>query len=71
MGEDIVPESGAIKLVEDIMPGIIRIHPPHDMRVGYATADIFVDGKPDIVGGGMHVPGPPGRAGRLTLWQQK
>ncbi len=26
------------------------------------------DGKPDIVGAGMHVPGPTDRVGRLTLW---
>ena len=36
-----------------------------------AVGDVNGDGKPDIVGGGMHVPGPPDRAGRLTLWQQK
>ena len=36
-----------------------------------AVGDVNGDGKPDIVGGGMHVPGPPDRAARLTLWQQK
>lgn len=36
-----------------------------------AVGDLNGDGKPDIVGGGMHVPGPPDRAGRLTLWLQK
>jgi hypothetical protein len=34
-----------------------------------AVGDANGDGKPDIVGGGMHVPGPPDRAGRLTLWE--
>lgn len=34
-----------------------------------AVGDLNGDGKVDIVGGGMHVPGPPDRAGRLTLWE--
>lgn len=36
-----------------------------------AIGDANGDGKPDIVGGGMHVPGPTDRAGRLTLWLQE
>ena len=36
-----------------------------------AVGDVNGDGKPDIVGGGMHVPGPPDRAARLTLWLQE
>lgn len=36
-----------------------------------AVGDVNGDGKPDIIGGGMHVPGPPDRAARLTLWLQK
>ena len=36
-----------------------------------AVGDLSGDGKPDIVGGGMHVPGPADRAGRLTLWLQE
>ncbi len=45
-------------------------------RIAYAPTnlasidigDMNGDGIPDIVGGGMHVPGPLGRVGRLTLW---
>ena len=36
-----------------------------------AVGDINGDGKPDIVGGGMHVPGPTDRKGRLTAWIQR
>lgn len=36
-----------------------------------AVGDLNGDGKPDIVGGGMHVPGPIDRSGRLTLWTQE
>lgn len=36
-----------------------------------AIGDVNGDGKPDIVGGGMHVPGPITRKGRLTLWTQE
>jgi len=36
-----------------------------------AVGDIDGDGLHDIVGGGMHVPGPLDRAGRLTLWRQE
>lgn len=36
-----------------------------------AIGDIDGNGKPDIVGGGMHVPGPLDRKGRLTAWFQK
>ncbi len=36
-----------------------------------AVGDIDGNGKPDIVGGGMHVPGPLDRKGRLTVWFQK
>lgn len=35
------------------------------------VGDIDGDKQPDIIGGGMHVPGPLGRIGRLTLWQNK
>ncbi|MFK5921024.1 MAG: VCBS repeat-containing protein [Verrucomicrobiota bacterium] len=33
--------------------------------------DIDGDQRPDIIGGGMHVPGPLGRVGRLTVWKNK
>lgn len=33
-----------------------------------AVGDANGDGLPDIIGGGMHVPGPLDRIGRLTLW---
>lgn len=36
-----------------------------------AIGDLDQDGKPDIVGGGMHVPGPIERRGRVTLWMQE
>ncbi len=36
-----------------------------------AVGDANGDGKLDIIGGGMHVPGPTDRASRLTLWLQK
>lgn len=36
-----------------------------------AVGDIDGNGKPDILGGGMHVPGPLERKGRLTMWLQK
>lgn len=36
-----------------------------------AIGDVNGDGKPDIVGGGMHVPGPTTRKGRITLWTQE
>ncbi len=39
--------------------------------VNIAVGDANGDGRADIVGGGMHVPGPLGRVGRLTLWLQK
>jgi len=48
-------------------------------RIAYAPTnlakivigDLDGNGKPDIVGGGMHVPGPLDRKGRLTTWLQK
>lgn len=48
-------------------------------RIAYAPSnlanitvgDIDQNGKPDILGGGMHVPGPLGRKGRITVWLQK
>lgn len=36
-----------------------------------AVGDANNDGRPDIIGGGMHVPGPLKRIGRLTLWLGK
>lgn len=36
-----------------------------------AVGDANGDGKADIIGGGMHVPGPTDRAGRVTLWLQE
>ncbi len=36
-----------------------------------AIGDANNDGKLDIIGGGMHVPGPLDRKGRLTLWLGK
>lgn len=36
-----------------------------------AIGDIDGDGKVDILGGGMHVPGPLERKGRITLWLRK
>jgi hypothetical protein len=35
------------------------------------AGDLDGDGLPDIVGGGMHVPGPLGRVGRVTAWRNK
>lgn len=32
------------------------------------VGDLDGDGRPDIVAGGMHLPGPTGRTGRLTIW---
>lgn len=48
-------------------------------RIAYAPSnlanitvgDIDGNGKPDILGGGMHVPGPLGRKGRITVWLQQ
>jgi len=48
-------------------------------RIAYAPSnlanitvgDVNGDSKPDIIGGGMHLSGPPDRAARLTLWLQK
>ncbi len=45
-------------------------------RIAYAPSnlatfdvgDLNGDGRPDILAGGMHVPGPLGRVGRLTVW---
>ena len=34
----------------------------------FDIGDIDGDGKPDILAGGMHVPGPLGRVGRITAW---
>ncbi len=34
-----------------------------------AVGDVNGDGLADIFGGGMHVPGPADRAGRVTLWE--
>ncbi len=39
--------------------------------VTIAVGDLDQDGKPDIVGGGMHVPGPIERRGRVTVWRQE
>ncbi|MCF6311721.1 MAG: VCBS repeat-containing protein [Verrucomicrobiales bacterium] len=46
-------------------------------RIAYAPSnlgtidvgDLNGDGRPDIIGGGMHVAGPLGRVGRLTMWK--
>ncbi|NNE92711.1 MAG: VCBS repeat-containing protein [Verrucomicrobiales bacterium] len=35
------------------------------------VGDLNGDGLPDIVAAGMHIPGPLGRKGRLTVWLQK
>ncbi len=35
------------------------------------AGDLNGDGLPDIVGGGMHIPGPLGRVGRVTVWINK
>ncbi|MEO0415391.1 MAG: FG-GAP-like repeat-containing protein [Verrucomicrobiota bacterium] len=35
-----------------------------------AIGDLDNDGLVDIIGGGMHVPGPIDRRGRLTLWEK-
>ncbi|MGY8643951.1 MAG: FG-GAP repeat domain-containing protein [Verrucomicrobiales bacterium] len=35
------------------------------------VGDLNGDGLLDIVGGGMHIPGPTERKGRLTVWLQK
>ena len=35
------------------------------------VGDLDGDKIPDIIGGGMHVPGPLGRVGRITVWKNK
>ncbi len=35
------------------------------------VGDLDGDKRPDIIAGGMHVPGPLGRVGRITIWQNK
>ncbi len=35
------------------------------------VGDLDGDQRPDIIGGGMHVPGPLGRMGRITTWLNK
>lgn len=35
------------------------------------VGDLNHDGIPDIIAGGMHLPGPLGRTGRLTVWLGK
>ncbi len=35
------------------------------------VGDLDGDQRPDIIGGGMHVPGPLGRVGRITTWLNK
>ncbi|MDF1850879.1 MAG: FG-GAP and VCBS repeat-containing protein [Verrucomicrobiales bacterium] len=50
-------------------PQKIAYAPSH--LVNIAVGDLDQDGKPDVVGGGMHVPGPSQRRGRVTLWRQE
>jgi len=36
-----------------------------------AVGDLDGDKRPDIVAGGLHIPGPMGRHGRVTAWLNK
>lgn len=42
-------------------------HAPSNLA-SFDVGDLNGDGRPDILAGGMHVPGPLGRVGRLTAW---
>lgn len=35
------------------------------------VGDLDGDKRPDIIAGGMHIPGPMGRSGRITVWLNK
>jgi len=50
----------------DVVPRRIAYAPTNLAKI--AIGDANGDGKPDILGCGMHVPGPLDRKGRLTLW---
>jgi hypothetical protein len=51
------------------IPRRIAYAPTNLARI--AIGDLDGNGKPDIVGGGMHVPGPLDRKGRVTVWLQR
>lgn len=53
----------------DVVPRRIAYAPTNLAKI--ALGDINGDGLIDIVGGGMHVPGPLGRKGRLTVWLRR
>ncbi|MEM1443048.1 MAG: VCBS repeat-containing protein [Verrucomicrobiota bacterium] len=53
----------------DFTPRRIAFAPTNLANI--AVGDIDQNGKPDILAGGMHVPGPLERKGRITVWLQE
>ncbi|MCB1228710.1 MAG: VCBS repeat-containing protein [Verrucomicrobiae bacterium] len=45
-------------------------HAPSNLA-NFDVGDLNGDGRPDILAGGMHIPGPLGRVGRLTVWMNE